>query len=202
MEGSLSDRILTSARELFFRQGYYKTTTREIAKNAKTSESGVFRLFDSKYAILMSVYNDSWKKINLKIDEAMTNDLLPAEKILSLASIILEMYEADKKTMSFVIMNTGNTDTLILERKEKSIISEENEKYIKRLEKLCELCYEDKTINALLDAQTLCEGIMSVIEGVLLGWYLADTSDNYPYKLTMKQALNLIRVFFDNNLRK
>lgn len=74
----------------------------------------------------------------------------------------------------------------------------ENEKYIKRLEDLCKLCYEHKTINALLDAQTLCEGIMSVIEGVLLGWYLADTSENYPYKLTMEQALNLIRVFLTN----
>lgn len=198
MEDSLKERILTSARELFFEQGYYRTTTREIAKNAKTSESGVFRLFDSKYAILMSVYNSAWGKVNLKIDKELANDFSPKEKIICIANVVFKMYEDDKKTMSFIIMNTGNTDTLILERKENSIISNENKKYIIRLEELCKHCSELKMVNHRLDAQSLCEGIMSVIEGVLLGWYLADTSDNYPYRLSLEQALNLIRIFFDN----
>ncbi len=198
MEDSLKERILTSARELFFEQGYYRTTTREIAKNAKTSESGVFRLFDSKYAILMSVYNNAWGKVNQKIDKELANNLSPKEKIICIADVVFKMYEDDKETMSFIIMNTGNTDTLILERKENSIISNENEKYIIRLEELCKRCSELKMVNHRLDAQSLCEGIMSVIEGVLLGWYLADTSYNYPYRLSFEQASNLICIFFDN----
>lgn len=97
MEDSLKERILTSARELFFEQGYYRTTTREIAKNAKTSESGVFRLFDSKYAILMSVYNNAWGKVNQKIDKELANNLSPKEKIIALLMLCSKCMKTTRK---------------------------------------------------------------------------------------------------------
>ena len=199
MDISLRERILNASRDLFFEQGYYKTTTRNIAQNAQTSESGIFRLFESKYSILMAVYNNSWEKVNHKIDKVIGTYTCPKDKIMCIANTVFLMYESNKKDMSFIIMNTGNTDTLILERKEHSIISNENQIYIERLSRLAEDCSEKGLINPKIDAQSLCEGVMSIIEGCLLGWYLADTSNNYPYKLSIEQALCLVEIFFNDS---
>lgn len=192
---TLKERILKAAREVFFEKGYYGTTTREIAQKAETSESGVFRIFNSKYEILMAVYNLSWKKINDEIDSKIEKVSDPKEKIMVIVQTVFGLYDEDKICMSFIIMNTGNTDTLILERKEDSIISEENIIYIERLQKICVECMSKGSIHKLLTAQSLCEGIMSLVEGILLGWYLADNSKDYPYRLDIRTALNMIKVF-------
>lgn len=192
---SLKERILKAAREVIFEKGYYGTTTREIARRAQTSESGVFRIFNSKYEILMEVYNLSWKRINEEIGLRLDKISDPKEKIIYIVQTVFDLYDEDKMSMSFIIMNTGNTDTLILERKQESIISEENIIYIERLQSICEECKVKGRLNELLTTQSLCEGVMSLIEGILLGWYLADNSKNYPYRLDNKTAINMIKVF-------
>lgn len=192
---SLRERILEAAREIFFEKGYFATTTREIAQRAQTSESGVFRIFSCKYDILMAVYNLSWKKVNDEIDSKIKSISNPKEKIMCIVQTVFRLYVEDKMCMSFIIMNTGNTDTLILERKDESIVSEENIIYIERIQEICEECVKYGDIHSLLTAQSLCEGIMSLIEGILLGWYLADNSKNYPYRLDKKTALDMIKVF-------
>lgn len=192
---SLRERILTAAREIFFERGFYNTTTREIAQKAGTSESGIFRIFTSKYEILMAVYNLSWQQINKKIESEMKESDVPEKKILCIAKTVFELYEEDKMCMSFIIMNTGNTDTLILDKKENSIISEENLHYIDRLQRVCKEYAGTGSMPKLLTEYTLCEGVMSLIEGVLLGWYLADNSSDYPYRLSMQDALNMCKVF-------
>lgn len=189
----LSERILSSAQDLFFKNGYYSTTTRAIAKEAKTSESGIFRMYRNKYELLMSVYNESWRKVNARVDSELVNVESPIEAILTIANVVFSMYDEDRLTISFIIMNTGNTDTLILEKKSESIISEENIRYITRLQKICRECFTDEQLDTLLIPESLCEGIMALIEGVLLGWYLADNSKDYPYKISKKEATNLIR---------
>lgn len=192
---SLKERILNAAREVFFEKGYYGTTTREIAQRAQTSESGVFRIFNSKYEILMAVYNLSWKKVNDEIDSKIEKISNPKKKIMYIVQTVFGLYDEDKMCMSFIIMNTGNTDTLILERKENSIISKENIIYIERLQEICKECIIEGGVHELLTAQSLCEGIMSLVEGILLGWYLADNSKDYPYRLDNRTALNMIKVF-------
>lgn len=143
----------------------------------------------------MAVYNLSWKRVNDEIDSEIEKISDPKEKILYIVQTVLGLYDKDKMCMSFIIMNTGNTDTLILERREDSIISEENIIYIERLQKICEECFTNGQIHKLLTAQSLCEGIMSLIEGILLGWYLADNSKDYPYRLNNDVAINMIKVF-------
>ena len=48
--------ILQSADRLFKRQGYISTTTAQIAKGAKISESNLYVYFDSKFEVLFALY--------------------------------------------------------------------------------------------------------------------------------------------------
>lgn len=192
---SLRERILNVAQNLFYQKGFFATNTRGIAKEAGTSESGIFRLFHNKYDLLMAVYNDCWGKVNGEIEFGLANKYYddPRLQLINIFKILFELYEIKPLVISFIIMNTGNTDTLIIANKDHAIISDENLKYINRIEGFCRECINKRLVPESLTARSLCEGLLGISEGILLGWYLYDkTNDAYPEKITLREALNLV----------
>jgi AcrR family transcriptional regulator len=198
--GDLKSRVLAAARELFFAKGYFATSTREIAARAGTSESGVFRMYASKYEILMAVYNDCWLHVNRAVERRLLPEPCdPRRQLLAILETLWRLYDTHPLLMSFIIINTGNTDTLLISRHEHAIISEENIRYIRRLETLCARSAEAGVLPQHLTARAVAEGLLGISEGILLGWYLADkadkaatTEERYPDKVTMGEALALV----------
>ena len=115
-------------------------------------------------------YTEELEKIN-KIDD-------PREEILLRFKAFLNLYKEDSDLMTFIIINTGNTDTLILKKANNAYITEHNLKYIQIIENLCKRCIDETKDSSVLTSRALCEGILGISEGILLGWYLADKSDN------------------------
>lgn len=62
-EPEVQDRILNAAQRLFARQGFERTTTRELARIAGVAEGTLFRHFDSKKAILVAVATRGWVEL-------------------------------------------------------------------------------------------------------------------------------------------
>ena len=65
MTGPLSsrDRILSSAKELFAKNGYENTSTVAIARQAGTSESQLMKHFGSKQGLLFAIVDQGWTAI-------------------------------------------------------------------------------------------------------------------------------------------
>jgi len=61
-------KIIQSAAQLFARQGYHATSTREIARLADVSENTLFRYFDNKEDIFWSALRASLSGLRLKKD--------------------------------------------------------------------------------------------------------------------------------------
>jgi AcrR family transcriptional regulator len=193
--GRVADRILEAAKSLFLDKGYFATSTRELAQASDTSESGMFRIYPNKYRILMAVYNDCWKRVNDAVEHALPKRYRdPRDQIIRIVCTIWGLYDQDRVLVRFIIMNTGNTDTLVIEKADHAEISKENMRYIHRLSHLCTesvdkgLCAPGTTSGALLEA------VLGMSEGVLLGWYLADyTAGSYVPKITLKEAMVPLR---------
>ena len=62
------ERILNSATQLFARQGYHGTSTREIARLADVSENTIFRQFDRKEALFWAVLHSRCAAVKLRRD--------------------------------------------------------------------------------------------------------------------------------------
>jgi len=62
-EPEVQDRILDAAQRLFARQGFERTTTRELARTAGVAEGTLFRHFESKKAILVAVVTRGWVEL-------------------------------------------------------------------------------------------------------------------------------------------
>lgn len=187
---SLSERIIDASRELFFKKGYFATNTREIAARAGTSESGIFRLFPNKFALLIAVYNSCWKQANEHIDISVSTDSDPRDQIMGILKSFWELYELEPLMMTFIISNFGSADTLLISREDEAVITEEGDRYIKRMESLCNVIVQRGLADRRITAGTLREYVFAVAEGILVGWYLADkTSGRYSNKVTIEEAL-------------
>ena len=71
------DAILAAASQLFARQGYHGTSTREIARLADVSENTIFRHFERKEDLFWSALRSRCSAIKLRHDmvEGMTEGL-------------------------------------------------------------------------------------------------------------------------------
>jgi len=63
-----TDKILQAAGELFARQGYHATSTREIARLADVSENTLFRHFENKEELFWSSLRSCFAGLNFRRD--------------------------------------------------------------------------------------------------------------------------------------
>ncbi|REE95931.1 TetR/AcrR family transcriptional regulator [Thermomonospora umbrina] len=56
--GQARQRIVAAATDLFARQGYEATTTRQIAAAAEVTKGALYHWFDSKQQLLLCIYRD------------------------------------------------------------------------------------------------------------------------------------------------
>src|SRR5437868_6726008 len=82
---SARDRILSSAKRLFAKQGYDHTSTVAIARAAGTSESQVMKHFGSKEGLLEEIFNAGWEEMSYSF-RAIHELRSPTEKL----EVILE----------------------------------------------------------------------------------------------------------------
>ena len=78
-----TDKILQAAGQLFARQGFYATTTREIARLAEVSENTLFRHFENKEELFwasLSSYSAGFK-LRRDVMEGLT-ECHPPELVL------------------------------------------------------------------------------------------------------------------------
>ena len=192
----VADRVLKVAREMFHKQGYIGTKTRHLAAEAGTSETGIFRVFDSKYGVLMAVYNDAWRRVNERINDVISDQGpfdTPLDELSCVIATLWRFYDEDPTTATFLVINTGNTDSLLVDHQEQATISDQNIAYLNRIEHLCEAAAEARLIGDI-SPRALSEGIYGLSAGVLLGWYLHDqaTPERYPKKITQEEAMCLL----------
>jgi AcrR family transcriptional regulator len=67
------DRIIRSAIALFSRQGYYNTSTREIARLADLSEVTLFKYFDHKEDIFIAALKSSYQSLEPRLNALTRN---------------------------------------------------------------------------------------------------------------------------------
>lgn len=63
-----AENILYAARQLFARQGYHGTSTKEIARLADISENTLFRYFERKEVLFWAVLRSSLSSLELRQD--------------------------------------------------------------------------------------------------------------------------------------
>lgn len=84
----IKESIKRSAKDLFRRYGYNKTSVNEIAKKAKIAKATIYKYFDSKEMVLHAILMDY---IQVGVDELIHNPSTATDQGTYLSSLILKV---------------------------------------------------------------------------------------------------------------
>ena len=204
----LSQRIMRSAKELFFARGFANTQLRAIAHGAGTSESGVLRLYGSKNGLLRAVYACCWGEINDQVDEALAEaaerDPDPRCLLMELARTVWQGYQADPPMHSFLLSHFGFRETTGL-RPDDSIdpaigeaVMREYHRYLERIHSLCHAVVAGRPDLAArgVNAVALGHAVTAIVHGIQTSWYMASQEPEITESpVSAEDAMAVMRLF-------
>lgn len=82
------NKIVELTEEIFFRDGFYKTTMDEVASELKMSKKTIYKFFPSKDDLVMATAKYFMGKMKAKIIPALTSDKNAIEKLGELIKIL------------------------------------------------------------------------------------------------------------------
>ena len=96
------NRVLDAARDLFEAEGFALATIEGIAKAANVSAPTVYLLFQSKRGIVRALLDRAFppEEVEARADHQLLQDT-PEAGLRSIAKLAREMYDAERKEMSF-----------------------------------------------------------------------------------------------------
>jgi AcrR family transcriptional regulator len=204
----LSQRIMRSAKELFFARGFADTTLRSIASGAGTSESGVLRLFHSKTGLLRAVYASCWAETNEEVERALAQAALrdpdPRNLLLELMRAVLQRYQANPASMTFMLSHFGFRDTSGL-NDDRAVdpeidrrVRDEYHTYLNRIHDLCHEVASNRPdlVERGVTPVALGHVFTSITYGIQAGWYMAAQEHGATVPdVSVEEALAAARFF-------
>ncbi|MGD9921462.1 MAG: TetR/AcrR family transcriptional regulator [Pseudorhodoplanes sp.] len=101
--------ILTGAYDLFRQKGYATTTTAQIAKRAKVSESNVYVYFDSKAQILFEIYEPWLRERVIALRRKLAKVEAPRERVRLILKLLWQRLPSDEGGFSNNLMQCLST---------------------------------------------------------------------------------------------
>ena len=96
--------ILDAAVRVFARQGFHTCRVSDIADEAGVAYGLVYHYFDSKDAVLDTLFLERWNVMLEVIREADGNDDPAREKLQTIAGFIVDSYRHDPELMKVIIV--------------------------------------------------------------------------------------------------
>ena len=96
--------ILDAAVRVFARQGFHTCRVSDIADEAGVAYGLVYHYFQSKDEVLDTLFLERWSLMLAAIDEIDTREDTAREKLLAIASFIVDSYRHDPELMKVIIV--------------------------------------------------------------------------------------------------
>ena len=96
--------ILDAAVRVFARQGFHTCRVSDIADEAGVAYGLVYHYFSSKETILDTLFLERWDVMLAAIADADASSIPPREKLLAIASFIIDSYRRDPDLMKVIIV--------------------------------------------------------------------------------------------------
>lgn len=157
--------ILDAAVKVFARQGFHACRVADIADEAGVAYGLVYHYFPSKDEILNTLFLERWEVMLQTIREVDAQDVSVREKLIAIASFIVDSYAHDPDLMKVIIVevtraaNSFGQTHLGKIREAYSLIAE-----------IVTKAQNDGLFKADIDAQFAAMAFYGVIEQMLTGW--------------------------------
>jgi len=179
VQPSSRDRLRESAKKLFAQRGFVRTTTAEIAREARTSQSQLIKHFGSKEGILQAILEHTWREINPALRIATQRRRSPLEKLQMAMEMVLGFLERDSHLRTVYLLESrrsrGSDDVVA--------VSEGFLQFVGFLDSILKEMVERGELAPGLHPQAVRAGLCGAMEEMLRDHMLAQESD-FPASYT------------------
>ncbi|MCU1283654.1 MAG: transcriptional regulator, TetR family [Acidobacteriales bacterium] len=185
---SARERILSTAKRLFAKQGYDHTSTVAIARVAGTSESQVMKHFGSKEGLLEEIFNAGWEEMSYNF-RAIHELHSPTEKLEVILELILAALERDPELKVLMLLEGRRI------RKEGHIILL-TKGYLRFIGVLDAILLEMRALGELrmdVELDAVRSALNSIFEGMLRDQVLAERM-GYPAKYGRSELVRMFHI--------
>lgn len=97
-------QILDAATRVFARDTYERASMDEIAREAQLSKGAIYLYFPSKRDLFMTLLDEDNNKINCLIEECISQNIDPVEKIKAFIKTVLDYFDENIEMMRIVMV--------------------------------------------------------------------------------------------------
>ncbi len=110
-------RIINAATKIFAKKGFYHTKVSEIAKEAKVADGTIYLYFESKDAILISLFEEQMKRVLDNMREKIAEEKDAVKKIEKFALNHLKLIEQNKNMAEIIQVELRQSSKFMKEYK-------------------------------------------------------------------------------------
>jgi AcrR family transcriptional regulator len=157
--------ILDAAVRVFARQGFHACRVADIADEAKVAYGLVYHYFASKDEVLDTLFLERWNVMLALIREVDAEPIPVREKLLSIASFIVDSYRHDPDLMKVIIVEVTRAANSFGQ----THIGQIREAY-ELIGEIVAKAQADGVFKAEIDARFAAMAFYGAIEQLLTGW--------------------------------
>jgi len=107
---ALRRRILVVAKHQFARFGYEGVSLDDVAHGADLPVDELRLHFEGKHALFMTILEESWESVNLRLEDIVLNALSTRDAMLSLLALMMNVVQNDEDTARLLLSDGCHPD--------------------------------------------------------------------------------------------
>ncbi len=190
---SSRDRILQAAKRLFAAKGYEYTSTMAIARMAGTSESQLIKHFGSKEGLLEGIFDQAWRKLTPKLEQAAQAQTSPGQKLDALVGLVIGALEKDSELKQVMLLEGRR----IRSEGQMVLLTEGFVGFVRLLDQVLGEMRAAGQLRPELNVEAVRSALMGVWEGLMRDQILARRM-GYPARFTAKDIAQIVSTVLDS----
>ena len=163
--------ILDAAVRVFARKGYHAARVGDIAEEAGVAHGLLYHYFDSKQALLETVFRETWSDLLGAFARIADSDEPAREQLRQVAAILLRSWRRDPDLVRVLVREVGRSQTLPGKVEELSEVFVAIERIVARGQERGELRDD-------VEPRLASWIFYGAIEEILTGWVLGSLADS------------------------
>lgn len=167
-------RLLAAAKTLFAQNGFERTSTASIAREAGTSESQLVRYYHTKTGLLEAIFNASWQTLTPEIQQVVMGATDAREALAGVLERVADAFGRDPD-LAFLLLLEGRR---VRGESSEIVLSQGFIEFASLIRLLIQRGKKDGTFRGELSDDAMASAILGATEGMIRDRLMAQRAGN------------------------
>ena len=186
---NVETRLLAAGKKLFAQQGFERTTTAAIAREAGTSESQLLKYFGNKEGLLEAIFVAGWERVSFVFSAAAVA-AAPPEALRMLFELLVRGFQEDKQLRDLMLLEGRR-----IRSGQEILLTGGYLRLVDEVTKLVAKLTEGSEIAAEVRPRAIASSLLAMLEGMLRDQVVAERKGKPEEGPTPDEMRSMFRMF-------